>query len=52
MDGGERWGGGGGRHPPENLSLRYYNNETWHSYTVPTEDPNIYESRDTPLEFC
>ena len=29
-----------------------YNDETWHSYTLPKEDPKIYKSRDTSLEFC
>ena len=24
---------------------------TWHSYTLPKEDPKIYESRDTRFEF-
>ena len=27
-----------------------YNDETWHSYTLPKEDPKNYKSRDTPLE--
>ena len=26
-----------------------YNDETWHSYTLPKEDAKIYKSRDTPL---
>ena len=26
-----------------------YNDETWHSYTLPKEYPKIYKSRDTPL---
>ena len=29
-----------------------YNDKTWHSYTLPKEDPQKYKSRDTPLEFC
>ena len=34
------------------LSHISYNDETWHSYTLPKEGPKIYESRDTFLEFC
>ena len=37
---------------PFNLSHISYNGETRHSYTLPKEDPKIYESGDTPLEFC
>ena len=29
-----------------------YNDETWHKYTLPKEDSNKYESRDTHLELC
>ena len=29
-----------------------YNDETWHSHTLPREDPKNIESSDTPLEFC
>ena len=30
-----------------------YNDETWHSYTLPEEyQKNIHNSRDTPFEFC
>ena len=38
--------------PPQNLSHIFYNDETWQSYTLPKEGKKIYESRDTPLEFC
>ena len=39
-----RWGGEGQKGPhPWNLSHIYYNDETWHSYTLPEEDPkNIW----------
>ena len=33
----QRWGGE--RPPPENLSYIPYNDETWHSYTLPKEGP-------------
>ena len=33
------------------LSHISYNDETWHSYTLPKEDPKIYQSRDTPPDF-
>ena len=29
-----------------------HNNETWHSYTLPTEGPEIYKSCETLLDFC
>ena len=29
-----------------------YNDKTWHSYTLPKEDPKMYKSHDTPLGFC
>ena len=46
------WGGGQkAPPPPKKLSHIHYNDETWHSYNLPKEDPKIYESRDTPLEF-
>ena len=35
-----------------NLSHISYNDETRHSYTLPKEDPKIYQSRDTGPEFC
>ena len=38
--------------PSQNLSHISYNDVTWYSYTLPTEDPKIYKSRDTALEFC
>ena len=41
-DGGGGGGGGGGGQkgpPPKNLSHIPYNDETWHSYTLPKEDP-------------
>ena len=39
--------------PPWSLPHIYYNDETWHSYNLPIEDlKGIYESRDTPLNFC
>ena len=37
---------------PKNLSHIFYNEVTWHSYTLHKENPKIYKSRDTPLEFC
>ena len=39
---GHGWGGGrgGGKiPPPKNLSNISYNDYTWHSYTLPKEDP-------------
>ena len=35
------WRGGGIKKapPPKNLSHISYNDETWHSYTLPKEDP-------------
>ena len=35
------WGGGGSKMAPlpKNLSHISYNNVTWHSYTLPKEDP-------------
>ena len=45
--------GQGGRSPTaENLSDISHNNETWHTYVLPKEDPKIYKSHDTHLEFC
>ena len=38
--------------PPENLSHIFCNDETWQSYTLPKEDPEIHESRDTAPEIC
>ena len=38
--------------PPWNLSHISYNDETWHSYTLPKKIQTIYNTRDTPLEFC
>ena len=38
--------------PSLNLSHISYNDETWHNYTLPKEDPKIYESRGTPRDFC
>ena len=38
--------------PPYILSRISYDDENWHSHTLPKEDPKIYESRDTPPEFC
>ena len=35
-----------------NLSHISYNDETWHNYTLPKEDPKIYEPRGTPRDFC
>ena len=34
------------------ISQISYNDETWHSYTLPKEDPQIHESPDTSLELC
>ena len=45
-------GGGKKAPPPQNLLHISYNDETWRSYTLVKEDPKIYESRDTPPEFC
>ena len=44
--------GRGAKRTPPKICHTSYNDETWHSYTLPKEDPKIYESRDTPLEFC
>ena len=48
--------GWGGIRPPSlkpvtdtHISL---NDETCNSYTLHNEDPKIYESCDTPIEFC
>ena len=38
--------------PSLNLSHISYNDETWHSYALPKEDPKIYEPRGTLPEFC
>ena len=47
-----RGGGGGKKVPPlKKLSLISDIDETWHSYTLPKEDPK-HKSRDTPCEFC
>ena len=35
------WGGQKGP-PPQNLSHISHNDETWHSYTLPKEDPKKY----------
>ena len=43
---------GGSKSPHTSLSHISCNDETWHSYTLPKEDPKIYESRDTPPDFC
>ena len=40
----------GKKDPPSLKSV--YNDESWRSYTLPKEDPKIYKSCDTPLEFC
>ena len=37
--------------PLLHLSHISYNDETWHSYTLPKEDPKMYQSRDTPPDF-
>ena len=44
--------GGGEGPPPKNLSHISHNDETWHSYSLPKEDPKNNESRDTPPKFC
>ena len=45
--------GGARRLPhPSNLSHIFYNDETWYRYTFSKEVPKLYESRDTPCEFC
>ena len=52
---GHRWVGGGAKSPPPplyNLSHISYIDGTWHSYTLPKEDPKIQKSSDTPLKFC
>ena len=36
----------------QNLLHMSYNDESWHSYTLPKDDPKTYKSRDTPLNFC
>ena len=52
---GAAWGLGGPKKVPLSTiyltNLSYYD-ETWYNYTLPKEDLKIYESRDTPLEFC
>ena len=37
--------------PLQNMSHISCIDETWHSYTLPKEDPKIRKSRDTLLEF-
>ena len=41
---------GGGKKAP--LPYVSYNHKTRHSYTLPKEDPKIYKSCYTLLEFC
>ena len=47
-----RMGGGAKRLPSLKSVTHILQRWTWHSYTLPKEDKKIYESRDTPLEFC
>ena len=35
------------RFPPKSLSHKSYNNETWHSYTLPKENLKIYKNHVT-----
>ena len=44
--------GGGQKGPFPKISHTSCNDETWHSYTLPKEDPEIHESRDTAPEIC
>ena len=44
------WGGGAKKHPSQNLPHIFYNNETWHSYIVPKEDPKNIKIHNP--EFC
>ena len=44
--------GWGGKKPAPLPRICHTHDETWHSHTLPKEDPKIYESRDTPLELC
>ena len=47
---------GGGIRPPSLKPVTHthisLNDETCNSYTLHNEDPKIYESCDTPIEFC
>ena len=38
--------------PPPKICHTCLNDENWHSYTLPKEDPKIYESLDAPPVFC
>ena len=42
--------GGAKKHPSQNLPHIFYNNETWHSYIVPKEDPKNIKIHNP--EFC
>ena len=43
----------GAKRPPfPKICHTSYNDETWHSCTLPKEDPKTYQLRDTPFEFC
>ena len=44
--------GGGKKAPLPKICHTYPTMMKLGSYTLPKEDPKIYESRDTPLEFC
>ena len=44
--------GCGGQKGPSRICNTPYNDETCHIYTLPKEDPKIYESRDTSPDFC
>ena len=48
---GRRGGGGGEAKRPPHLP-KICHTYFWYSYTLPKEDPKIYESRYTPHEFC
>ena len=47
------WGGGGGaKRPPSLKSITISYNETWHSHTLPKEDPKKYTNHVRyPLSF-
>ena len=51
---GERGGGEGAKRLPflKSVTDIYYNDKTWHSYTLHKEDAKKYESCDTLLAFC
>ena len=46
------WGEGDFLAPLPKIRHTSYNDVTWHSYTLPKEDPKMYKSRDIFLDPC